>query len=40
MPSIINSLKQDKSDNIKFNITDHHIERLVFIFPTNKSKWF
>ncbi|KAL5245250.1 hypothetical protein ACI65C_012660 [Semiaphis heraclei] len=27
MPSIMNSLKQDKGDNIKSNITEHHIER-------------
>lgn len=40
MPSIMNSLKQDKGDNIKSNITEHHIERLVFIATTNKSKWF
>eukprot|EP00102_Acyrthosiphon_pisum_P023279 XP_016660489.1 PREDICTED: TBC1 domain family member 5 isoform X1 [Acyrthosiphon pisum] len=27
LPSVINSLKHDKSDNIKSNITEHHVER-------------
>lgn len=32
LPSIINSLKHDKSENIKSNVTDHQLERLVFTF--------
>lgn len=35
LPSIINSLKEDKSDNIKSNITEQHVERLVFMLTTN-----
>lgn len=35
LPSVINYLKQDKSDNIKSNITEQHVERLVFMLITN-----